>query len=545
MSKRWPSLRHPFVSALAWAVVLVVWIPVAVVGQLPPSPGEALRFDRHTSHAEMVEYLREVKASSADMGLLRYGTTLEGRELYLGVFSRPRVSRPSEAHASGRPVVLLGANVHGFNHILRESLLVLVGELARPGSDLNRLLDDVVVLVAPSKNPDGLEAGSRFNAIGADLNRDYMALEQPSMAAYVGRVLNRWDPHLVVDGHDGGAVQYGGARPYSLLYQGPALAGADPRLTELADREIFPRLNQAFEAVGREAFYWARGDEERWYGGGAAPRMGRNYGGLANKLSVLFEFAEWHEKAEAVELGVVAFRTILEYARDHGDTLVGVVEEARRQTVALGQEPRGRIPVREEAEADGFRVSYRIPDPAGGEVYLTVEDAEIVKRPMGTLYRDRPWAYILPAGAEGAARLLARHKISVERLSRPVEVEVRVYTVADIAFDEGTNGHRTAPRLEVGEVRTETVTLQAGSYKVRTGQPLGRVAAHLLEPETGDGLVHWNRLGAFLPLAELEAHRRAPDVEPLPVFPLYKVMSPVALPAEAWAPAEPWSPSSR
>jgi dipeptidyl-peptidase 4 len=532
-------------TSLALAVVFCAFMPPAVAAQLPTTPAERGGFERHTSHVEMVDYLRQAKANSPEMGLLRYGTTLEGRELYMGVFSRPRVSRPSQAHATGRPVVLLGSNVHGFNHILRESLLVLVRELATPGSELNRLLDHVIVLVAPSKNPDGLEAGSRFNAIGADLNRDYMALEQPAMAAYVGRVLNRWDPHLVVDGHDGGAVQYGGARPYSLLYQGPALAGADPRLTELADQEIFPRLNQAFEGVGREAFYWARGDEERWYGGGAAPRMGRNYGGLANKLSILFEFGEWHERGEAVELGVLAFRAILEYARDHGDTLVGVVEEARRRTVELGQGPQGRIPVREVAEADEFRVSYRIADPAGGDGYLMVEDAEIVKRPVGTVYRDRPWAYILPPGADGAARLLARHNIAVERLTRSVELEVQVYAVADITFGEGTNGHSSAPSVEVGEVRTETVTLEAGSYKIRTAQPLGRVAAHLLEPETGDGLVHWNQLGAFLPMAELEAHRRDPALEPMPVFPVYKVLSPVGLPAEAWVPAEPWSSWSR
>jgi hypothetical protein len=62
------------------------------------------------------------------------------------------------------------------------------------------------------------------------------------------------------------------------------------------------------------------------------------------------------------------------------------------------------------------------------------------------------------------------------------------------------------------------------------------VAPHLLEPETTDGLVHWNQFAPFLPLAELEAHRRDAALHPMPVLPVYKIMAPVALPSEAWVP---------
>ena len=36
------------------------------------------------------------------------------------------------------------------------------------------------------------------------------------------------------------------------------------------------------------------------------------------------------------------------------------------------------------------------------------------------------------------------------------------------------------------------MTLAAGTYIVRVGQPLGVVAMYLLEPESDDGLVTWN-----------------------------------------------------
>lgn len=526
-------------TTLAWAACALIANLAAAPGlaqspvrPVPPAtPLERSGYQDFTSHEAMVRYLAELQATSPDMALDAYGRTHQGRDLLVATFSRPRVNSPLEAHSSGRPVVLLAAGAHGYNYLIRESLLLLARELATPGTELNGVLDHVIVLVVPSMNPDGVELDTRPNAAGSDLNRDYMALDQPESAAFVGRLLNGWEPHLFVDGHDGGTVQYGGAYPYSLHFQSSGLAGADPTLTELADREIFPLIQRNFRAAGLEAFYWARGDRERWYGGGAAPRMGRNYGGLANKVTLLFELAEWHETPRAVEVGALAWGSVLEYARDHAGTLISTVAGARRRTVELGERAEGQVPVRETLEADGFRVTYRIQDPEGGGGLVTVEDAEILKRPVGTLFRDRPWGYLLPPGAEEAVALLRRHGIAVERLVEPVSMEVRSYTLVGVRYLEGDNGNRAAPQVEVGSVRDGEVEIPRGSYLVRTGQPLGRVVTHLLEPETGDGIVHWNRITSLLPLAELHAHRDDPSRRPPPVLPILKVMRPVALPA--------------
>ncbi|CAN5637505.1 hypothetical protein BH23GEM11_BH23GEM11_02180 [soil metagenome] len=483
------------------------------------TPAEQSGFERHTDHEEMVTYLLEARARASDMRLASYGTTLEGRDLPYALFSRPRVSTPAEAHASGKPVIVLGANVHGFNHVVREALLVLVRELGTPGTEMNDLLDEVVVLVVPSKNPDGLEAGIRFNARGADLNRDYMTLAEPSMAAYVGQVVNLWEPHLLVDGHDGGDVQYGGAYPYHLLYQGPGLAGADPSLAALADTLVFPHLNHALEGAGYRGFYWSRGDIERWYVGGSAPRMGRNYGGLANKVSILFEVAEWSGMADGVDVALVGLQAILTLARDEGDGLVATVNQARRETVALGAEARGHIPVEERMDPDPVRVTFEVADPDREGELLRVENAEILKLPVATRTRDRPYAYVLPPGADEVVALLRRHRIVVEQLVDPVDVPVEVYTMGGVRWEEGANLQRASLRIHVGDVRQVTRTLPRGSWVVHTGQTLGRVVTHLLEAETGDSVYHWGRLTHLLPLSEEGGE-----------LPVLRIMTPLGLP---------------
>jgi hypothetical protein len=550
-----PSTRRPFLRALPYSgllALLALATPSASQevgeGGLPQlqdlrTPAETSGFARHTGHDEMMAYLPRVQAEASDMRLGSYGRTLEGRELPFALFSRPHVTSPAEAHATGKPVVVLGANAHGHNYVAREALLILLRELGAPDSEMNALLDRVIVLVVPSKNPDGLAAEDRFNTRGADLNRDYMTLDQPSMAAYVGNVINRWNPHLFVDGHDGGAVQYGGAFPYHLLYQGPGLAGADPTLGDLADHRVLPHVNTALVREGFQSFYWSRGDAERWLVGGAAPRMGRNYGGLSNKLSILFEVAEWPGMEVGVEVALHAYRSILTYARDHGDELVGTVQAARERTVALGREATGQVPVEERMEADSLRVTYQIVDPARvdparvdparparEEALLTVEDAPILRQAVGTRFRDRPWAYLLPPSAEAAVALLKRHRIEVERLVTPVEVDVRGYTLEGIRWESADNHHGAAPVLQVGQEVEDRVLLPQGTWVVRTGQVLGRVVTHLLEPETTDNVFYWDRMTFLLPLAELEAFRTNPETVDPPLLPIRKLMAPARLP---------------
>ncbi len=495
------------------------------------TPSEQSDFATHTSHAEMVKYLHEVKAQTSDMTLGKYGETLEGRELMYAIYSRSGAGSTAEAHATGKPIVVLSANVHGHNYVLRESLLIMAHELGTPGTSLNDLLDDVIVILVPSKNPDGLELESRYNPVGADLNRDYMMLEQPSMAAFIGNIINKWNPHIMVDGHDGGAEQFGGAYPYDLLYQASATAAADQSITRLADESVFPFLNDQMEDAGYRSFYWAWGDEEAYYGGGAAPRMGRNYGGLANKMSILFEHADWHDLETGVESGIVAFTSIVKFAGEHNDEIINTIEGAREETIRLGKQAEGTVPVDEEMVADDFRVTYDIMIDDNPDDIETIEDAEIIKKPEATAYRDRPWAYVLPRDAKDAVDMLKRHNIRVEQTTETINIEALAYTLGGVDYEDTDNNHRSALLLEVEDKVTDNFEIPKGSYVIKTGQLLGRVASHLLEPETTDNVFYWNRMTSHVPIADFLEYQNDPLNNDAPKLPLWKIMSEKNIPA--------------
>ena len=74
----------------------------------------------------------------------------------------------------------------------------------------------------------------------------------------------------------------------------------------------------------------------------------------------------------------------------------------------------------------------------------------------------------------------------------------------------------------MGEVITQTRDFPVGTYVVPTAQYLGRLVAHMLEVETEDNVVYWNRMDAWVPRpgSTVNAAER-------PLAPIYKVMSPV------------------
>lgn len=518
----------------------VNWAPVAE--GYPRTAAELNGFTAHTRHDEMWQYLEALRAANTGMRLGTYGQTWEGRDLAYAVFSRPLVAEPWEAWALGRPVVVLAANVHGNERTFREGLLVLMRDFATPGTEAYELLDDVTVIVAPQINPDGFEAserGTRGNAWGIDMNRDYVKLEQPAIVNYVGNVINKWRPQMFVDGHNGGS------RPYNLNYQCPSHAAPAKEITLLCDREIFPAINARLATEGYKAWYYTGGNETQWRVGGSQARIGRNYGGFVNAVGILFE-APGQPLEVGARAGYLGYLTVVQFAAEHTDRLMGVVADARAETIAMGAAPSGDIAVAMEYVAEDYPVSYELvtnggrgSDPNAPVEIVQITGAQLMKKPFVTKTRPRPWAYLLPRDAVDAVAMLRRHNITVERLTEPTDLQVDAYTVAGVTHEQAYN-HAAATIVEVGEVVTQARTFPTGTYVVPTAQYLGRLVAHMLEVETEDNVVYWNTMDAWVPRPRPVAGRGGrggpgggrggpgQQAGP-PVVPIFKLMVPTPL----------------
>lgn len=104
----------------------------------------------------------------------------------------------------------------------------------------------------------------------------------------------------------------------------------------------------------------------------------------------------------------------------------------------------------------------------------------------------------------------------LRRASRFVMLVTQVVDGANVSRASGRLGGRDRESVTVtGGYEQKEMSFGPGTYVVRTSQPLGLLAAYLLEPESDDGLVTWNFLDAYL--------------GPQKVLPIYKLMTPRVL----------------
>jgi hypothetical protein len=454
---------------------------------------EASGYTEYTSYDNQMEYLKAVQASSTEMKMGIYGTTWEGRELPYAVFSRPTVTQPWEAMVLGKPIIMFQGNVHGGERTLRESLLILIRELATKGTAANDMLDALTIVIAPQVNPDGFEnepRSTRGNSWGLDLNRDYMKLEQAAIGNLVTNMYQRWHPHLIVDGHNGGA------RPYNINYITTGNAAPDQSLVDLCNNEIFPLVWERMNDNDLKAFYYPGGNAEFWRGAPTYPRISMSYACLSNALGITFE-SPGQPMEVGIPAGYISFMAVLEYSAANSAKVLETVNQARRKTIALGENPGGDVMVEMEVTDQDYPVSYEIRGENPGE-YITIENGKLRTKPVITKTRPRPYAYILPRQARQTVELLRRHNITVEVLQEATELSVQGYTVKDITYAREYD-HDASVRVEVDEVVTVERTFPAGTFVVYTAQMMGRVVTYLLEPETDDNVIRWNTMDALLP----------------------------------------------
>ena len=119
----------------------------------------------------------------------------------------PRTVKPSVANQvieDSPAIVWYAGNVHGNETSGADAAIQILYELAaRSDCEVKDVLDELVVGIIPTQNPDGRDAASRTNAYGFDMNRDWFARTQPEINGIVN-LLNAYPPVMYIDAHEMG-----------------------------------------------------------------------------------------------------------------------------------------------------------------------------------------------------------------------------------------------------------------------------------------------------------------------------------------------------
>jgi len=533
--------------------------PPAAPASGPVTTAESTNYAATSTSAEVQAFIRDLQKLSPLVRVETIATSTEGRAIPLLVIGKPAPADPLALRRDGRIVVYIQANIHAGEVEGKEASLMLARDIVLDPK--TPYLDKIVLLVAPLFNADGNDkmdprnrmgqvgpekgSGVRHNGQNLDLNRDAMKLESPEMRGLVRNVLLRWDPLLLVDCH----TTDGSFHREPVTYSWPLNPNGDPAVVEYARDKMLPAIDAALEKkYGTLSVPYGdpmdfKDMEKGWRTFGHQPRYMTNYVGLRNRLSILDENYNYADFKTRVAGNYHLLKAILDYCAANAAELQRLAADADARTVRSGLAP---------AEADTFGLDIDVrplagtisilgyemeapPAPAEGAApgpFPRMRPTDRPKTYTMPYHADffakrtvrRPYAYLIPVASTEVADKLRQHGIAVERLTSAANLEVEAFRLTEIKGAERLyQGHRT--NTVKGEYAVEKREFPAGTWLVRAAQPLGRLAAYLLEPESDDGLLVWN----FFDRDIVSQWGRGGQT-----YPVHKLMGPVNLPSSAY-----------
>lgn len=306
-----------------------------------PAPQQYLGFqvaERHATHEQLAGYMRALARDNARVRLIEYGQSHEGRPLLCLAISSPaniarlnsiqaqrrQLADPAQPVPAGVPaVVYMGYSIHGNEASGSNAALAVAYYLcAAEDPELDVWLRDMVILLDPCLNPDGLQRfsnwvnsrrslhgshdgaddefnepwpGGRSNHYWFDLNRDWLAVQHPESVGRI-RLLQEWKPNVLTDHHEMGGN--------STFFFQPGVPSRVNPLTPARNQELTAAIGRYHaEALSEKKllFYSRENFDDYYYG------KGSTYPDANGCIGILFEQASSRGSAQQTPNGLLTF----------------------------------------------------------------------------------------------------------------------------------------------------------------------------------------------------------------------------------------------
>jgi hypothetical protein len=310
--------------------LLALLLATAAAAAAPPiaSPSQFLGFEvgadrKLADYGQISSYFRMLDAASGRVSVVSLGKTTLGADMLMAVISSeanignlprlreiskrladPRGLREDEIEqlaGEGRAIVLVTCNIHSSEIGSSQMAMEWAHALATAeDAETRRRLENVVLLVVPSLNPDGQtmetewyrkQLGTRYEGgrmpwlyhhyVGHDNNRDWFMLTQKETRALTRAVYHEWFPQVFVDEHQMGST---GPRMFIPPFADPVDPDVDPliwREINLIGSQMAFRLEQQ----RKPGVIYGYSFDAYWLGGT------RNTGWWKNVTGLLLEVA--------------------------------------------------------------------------------------------------------------------------------------------------------------------------------------------------------------------------------------------------------------
>jgi murein tripeptide amidase MpaA len=514
-----PQIEAPLPPTLPWkgtSEKLVVkptdpWI----------TPAERSNFVETPNYADTRAWLEKLDAASPLLSIETFGKTSQGRDLY---FVR------ASSGGTDKPVVLVQAGIHSGEIDGKDAGLMLLRDMALRGK--KSLLDKADLIFVPIFNADGHERASQFNrpnqrgprlqgwrttAQNLNLNRDYLKADTPEMRAMIG-LIKRFDPVLYLDLHVTDGTDY----QYDITY---AFSGWDgyyaqsPAIGRWLDKRFRPAIDAALTRGGHVPGFYVDAVDPRDPDKGInnnpdSARFSTGYSDLRRLPAVLLETHSLKPYRQRVLGTYVFFEAALRFVGEDASGVRAAIAQDRAST------PASATLTWKPLEKPIYTMEFlgmaheKFVSPVSGR-----EEVRWLGRPVRQtmpvfgqtpdVVMPLPAAWWVPVFEPQVIERLKLHGISFETLQSARRVNVDMVRLVEPKLGNANEGHVMLNYNVRHERRDEM--MPAGSVRVPSDQPLGLLAAAMLEAESTESLLAWNYFPHILQRTEyMEAYAIAP-----------------------------------
>ncbi len=295
----------------------------------------------HVTHDKLVYYMRELAKASDRIKIEQTGRTYEDRPQLLLTITSPKnhanleqirqqhldlcnPAKSANLNVENMPVVIWqGYSIHGNEPSGSNAALLYAYYLAAAqGKQIEETLENTIILLDPSFNPDGLNRfahwanmhkskhlvtdpqsrefnevwpGGRFNHYWFDLNRDWLPAQHLESQNRLKK-FHEWKPNVLTDHHEMGSN--------STFFFQPGVPSRTNPLTPAKNQELTGKIGKFHAAfldrIG-SLYYTKEGFDDFYYG------KGSTYPDIQGAVGILFEQGSSRGHAQETIHGVLTF----------------------------------------------------------------------------------------------------------------------------------------------------------------------------------------------------------------------------------------------
>ena len=333
-----------------------------------PTPKQVLGHEVgewHVTHDKLVFYMQELARASNRIAIENRGETFENRPLLLltatSTENHQNIEQIRKEHLAitendggsinvqNMPIVVYqGFSIHGNEPSGSNAALAYAYYLAAAqGPEIEELLKNMVILLDPSFNPDGLQRfaywantnksvqlnpdnnereyhevwpGGRTNHYWFDMNRDWLPVQLPESRARI-ETFHSWMPNILTDHHEMGTN--------STFFFQPGVSSRVHPLTPKNNQSLTAEIGtyhaKALDKIG--SLYYSEENYDDYYYG-----KGSTFPDINGSIGILFEQASSRGHLQESENGLLSFPFTI---RNQFTTALSTIQAAKEMRVKI------------------------------------------------------------------------------------------------------------------------------------------------------------------------------------------------------------------